>query len=361
MRTKFSITKKSCNRTISQINKKHFIISHLFQYKLYKSVIDDVILNVREAFLDEGVDEQVLQELKQIWMNKLILTRAVDPTPQPLPQAESSRQSRGHHSRSNASSSASHMQAQMQLQAVADAQQRQTAAASRAAATQQQGNQPFQITGAATQQLSSSAAAAALAFQQGVLQLQHPLTTLPAGLTLAQPAVTQTFPAYTLSQPQGGLQPSYQAVLPSGQTVMIQPPPQVPQSQQSQQAGGAQPTINITTVQARVLQQVDGANDTSDEDDDDDDDDDEDNENDDDENEDNNDYSQDIEEKPLNSDDDVSDEDPAELFETENVVVCQYDKISRSRNRWKFHLKNGIMNVKGRDYIFFKAGGDADW
>ncbi len=154
-------------------------------YKLYKSVIDDVILNVREAFLDEGVDDQVLQELKQIWMSKLILTKAVDPTPQPLPQAESNRQSRGQHSRGNVSSGASHMQAQMQLQAVADAQQ--WTAASRATVTQQQGNQPFQLTGAATQQLSSSAAAAALAFQQGVLQLQHPLTSLPAGLTLAQP------------------------------------------------------------------------------------------------------------------------------------------------------------------------------
>jgi hypothetical protein len=28
-------------------------------------VVEDVISNVREAFLDEGVDEQVLQELKQ--------------------------------------------------------------------------------------------------------------------------------------------------------------------------------------------------------------------------------------------------------------------------------------------------------
>ena len=31
------------------------------------SVVEDVISNVREAFLDEGVDEQVLQELKQVF------------------------------------------------------------------------------------------------------------------------------------------------------------------------------------------------------------------------------------------------------------------------------------------------------
>lgn len=37
--------------------------------------------------------------------------------------------------------------------------------------------------------------------------------------------------------------------------------------------------------------------------------------------------------EPLNSEDDVSDEEGQELFDTENVVVCQYDKvISTERN-----------------------------
>lgn len=31
--------------------------------------------------------------------------------------------------------------------------------------------------------------------------------------------------------------------------------------------------------------------------------------------------------EPLNSGDDVSDEEDQELFDTENVVVCQYDKV----------------------------------
>ena len=39
------------------------------------------------------------------------------------------------------------------------------------------------------------------------------------------------------------------------------------------------------------------------------------------------------EEEPLNSEDDVTDEDAADLFETDNVVVCQYDKVIRN---WKF-------------------------
>ena len=31
-----------------------------------------------------------------------------------------------------------------------------------------------------------------------------------------------------------------------------------------------------------------------------------------------------------------------ELFDTSNIVVCQYDRISKARNKWKFNLKNGV-------------------
>ena len=34
--------------------------------KIYLTVIKEVLQNVREAFLDEGYDEQLLQELKQL-------------------------------------------------------------------------------------------------------------------------------------------------------------------------------------------------------------------------------------------------------------------------------------------------------
>merc|ERR1719320_1582107 len=64
-----------------------------------------------------------------------------------------------------------------------------------------------------------------------------------------------------------------------------------------------------------------------------------------------------IEDEPLGSDDDIPDEDASELFETDNVMVCQYDKVTRARNKWKFHLKDGIMNLNGRDYVFQRAMG----
>lgn len=36
-------------------------------------------------------------------------------------------------------------------------------------------------------------------------------------------------------------------------------------------------------------------------------------------------------------------------------------QITRSRNKWKFYLKDGIMNLSGKDYVFQKANGDAEW
>ncbi|KAM9195722.1 TFIIA-alpha and beta-like factor [Mergus octosetaceus] len=68
-----------------------------------------------------------------------------------------------------------------------------------------------------------------------------------------------------------------------------------------------------------------------------------------------------VEEDPLNSDDDVSEQDVPDLFDTDNVIVCQYDKIHRSKNKWKFYLKDGVMSFEGKDYVFAKAIGDAEW
>lgn len=58
----------------------------MWQSKLYTSVIDDVISGVRDAFLDEGVDEQVLQELRQVWEGKLMSSKALEQPETPEPQ-----------------------------------------------------------------------------------------------------------------------------------------------------------------------------------------------------------------------------------------------------------------------------------
>ncbi|NXU04423.1 TF2AY factor, partial [Buphagus erythrorhynchus] len=68
-----------------------------------------------------------------------------------------------------------------------------------------------------------------------------------------------------------------------------------------------------------------------------------------------------VEEDPLNSGDDVSEQDIGDLFDTDNVIVCQYEKIHRTKNKWKFYLKDGVMSIEGKDHVFAKATGDAEW
>ncbi|KAJ1995200.1 transcription factor IIA subunit alpha [Coemansia sp. RSA 1358] len=66
----------------------------------------------------------------------------------------------------------------------------------------------------------------------------------------------------------------------------------------------------------------------------------------------------------INSDLDDEDEDDEENGgdeDIEHMVLCQYDKVTRSKNKWKCVLRDGIMLVNGRDYLFQKATGDFEW
>merc|ERR1719309_1292294 len=61
------------------------------------------------------------------------------------------------------------------------------------------------------------------------------------------------------------------------------------------------------------------------------------------------------------SDSDLDPDGDSYAGDTENVVVCKYDKISRLRMRWKLKLMDGVMHLNGRDYVFQKAHGEVDW
>jgi len=55
------------------------------------------------------------------------------------------------------------------------------------------------------------------------------------------------------------------------------------------------------------------------------------------------------------------DDSDSEEIPTNNLIVCQYEKVSHSKNKWKLQLKDGIMHIEGRDYVFSKAVGEVDW
>ncbi|XP_069064461.1 transcription initiation factor IIA subunit 1 isoform X3 [Pleurodeles waltl] len=422
---------------------------HLWWPKLYRSVIEDVINDVRELFLDEGVDEQVLMELKTLWESKLMQSKAVDgfhsEEQQLLLQAQQQQQQQQHQHPHHQQ----HHLPQQHHQQQAVQHQTQTQQVLMPTSHQVPQQQVIMQDSKLIQHMNSSGMSAAAA------AATLALPALPAGVTPVQQILTNSGQILQLVRTANGaqyiIQPQQQMVLQQQVIPQMQAGVQAPVIQQvlAPMSGGIQqqtgviiqpqqilftgnktqviPTTLATATQAQgqitvaaqqhaqqqhaqqqhaqqqhaqqqqqhaqqqaqqhahqqaqqnVLQhaqqqhvqqqqaqqqqqplvlQVDGAGDTSSEEDED-----EDEDYDEDEEEDKEKDGEDgqVEEEPLNSGDDVSDEEGQELFDTENVVVCQYDKIHRSKNKWKFHLKDGIMNLNGRDYVFSKAVGDAEW
>eukprot|EP00123_Amoebidium_parasiticum_P011360 comp20674_c0_seq1/m.26848 comp20674_c0_seq1/g.26848 ORF comp20674_c0_seq1/g.26848 comp20674_c0_seq1/m.26848 type:complete len:348 (-) comp20674_c0_seq1:36-1079(-) len=71
---------------------------------------------------------------------------------------------------------------------------------------------------------------------------------------------------------------------------------------------------------------------------------------------------QDLDSENLGSDLDEPDEDDGdEDSETDHLVLCQFDKVTRNKNKWKVVLKDGVMHLNNRDYVFHKANGDFEW
>eukprot|EP00164_Ancoracysta_twista_P003415 GFYU01004556.1.p1 GENE.GFYU01004556.1~~GFYU01004556.1.p1 ORF type:complete len:264 (-),score=69.05 GFYU01004556.1:469-1260(-) len=65
----------------------------------------------------------------------------------------------------------------------------------------------------------------------------------------------------------------------------------------------------------------------------------------------------DEDDEELGSDLDDGDSEP----ETDDIVLAQFDKVNRSKTKWKCVLKDGVMHLGGRDYLFVKANGEFEW
>ncbi|XP_053606187.1 transcription initiation factor IIA subunit 1 [Plodia interpunctella] len=322
--------------------------------KLYNTVVDDVIAGVRDCFLDDGVDEQVLQELKQLWKTKLKASGAMDP---PVPEAampppavlQNFQKMNGNNTFILPKRSVDNSMAQGSSQQNSSA---------------EHGAPPSNVAGA---------------HPHLVLDLNN---KVPVQLTLpAQPGVPGSQPrSFTIQIPASALNgnklhqvltgPIINATIslpqPLAATLLQQHINSALASQQNEFDGGGGGRSGAAPFS------LDGALDSSDDEGsnmgdgsedggDDDDDNEESAEERAEEEEEERDEIGGPEEEPLNSGDDVSDEEPGDMFDTDNVVVCQYDKITRSRNKWKFYLKDGIMNLAGKDFVFQKANGDAEW
>ncbi|GAA5915100.1 hypothetical protein JCM8208_002626 [Rhodotorula glutinis] len=55
-------------------------------------------------------------------------------------------------------------------------------------------------------------------------------------------------------------------------------------------------------------------------------------------------------------DDDVDGADP-----NADLVIALYEKVQRVKNKWKVTLKDGLVSVNGREYLFAKCQGEFEW
>lgn len=355
--------------------------------KLYNTVIEDVIAGVRESFIDEGVDEQVLLELKQIWEMKLMSSKAVELNPEPpepqVPQLNTHKSVPGN-------KVPQQVQQQQQQQPTQQQPQQQPQQHQQPQQPQQSQQQTPHPSGTTLQQQTTTPVQQVVATPPAVLDRQVPIQiTLPP-----QPGVRDSQQrVLTIQVPASAIQGNQLHTILTGPIISaamglpadvagtllqqhvnstLQGHPTLSSIQVNQPLQVVTQSTNNVVTQRSVqgqqnnIAQLDGAlgalGDSSDEDEEEEEEDNDDDDEDlDEKEEEENDEATAREEEPLNSEDDVTDDDPADLFDTDNVVVCQYDKITRSRNKWKFYLKDGIMNLSGKDYVFQKANGDAEW
>ncbi|KAF3913998.1 hypothetical protein ABW21_db0208628 [Orbilia brochopaga] len=70
-------------------------------------------------------------------------------------------------------------------------------------------------------------------------------------------------------------------------------------------------------------------------------------------------------EDAINSDlDDSDEEQPDDDDDGEGIpqiMLCMYDKVQRTKNKWKCVLRHGVLTVNGKEYVFQKATGEYEW
>ncbi|KAK6522627.1 transcription factor IIA subunit alpha [Arthrobotrys megalospora] len=72
-----------------------------------------------------------------------------------------------------------------------------------------------------------------------------------------------------------------------------------------------------------------------------------------------------LDEDAINSDLDDTDDEPVDDEDDgegiPQIMLCMYDKVQRTKNKWKCWLRNGVLTVNGKEYVFGKATGEYEW
>ena len=47
--------------------------------------------------------------------------------------------------------------------------------------------------------------------------------------------------------------------------------------------------------------------------------------------------------------------------QSSNLVLAQFEKVARAKSKWKCTLKEGVMTLNGKDFLFGRAQGEYLW
>lgn len=286
---------------------------------IYRSVIDDVIQNMRSDFDDYGVSEEVLSLLQDKWETKIIASGVAEfePPSQPPPPAQA------YHN------------------PMPTAQQHHPSAHGYPL--------PPVHTFVKTEPVERPYVSLAPHPQQMQQYMLPPMKGRPAGQSVlalprgappARPAPSQTTTPNKIGTPGGGSGgripqldgPSYSS------ESTVEPPatmqtsgPRIPQIDgPASSASSSDPDSPNASGSPAKSQQTTGEEINSDLDD-------------------------------SDSDNDNGDDAAGGGHADQDIVFCTYDKVARVKNKWKCTLKDGMIHVNGKDYLFAKCNGEFEW
>ena len=49
------------------------------------------------------------------------------------------------------------------------------------------------------------------------------------------------------------------------------------------------------------------------------------------------------------------------LSEVVPIMLCTYENVQRVRNGWKVNLKDGVMAIDHKDWVFHSANAEFEW
>ena len=64
---------------------------------------------------------------------------------------------------------------------------------------------------------------------------------------------------------------------------------------------------------------------------------------------------------------DLDDSDDEGEIDSENededmpLMLCSYEKVHRTKNKWRANLSNGVVCINGREWVFEKGNGEYEW